>query len=314
MLADNAYVCYSTAMKARHYIVGGIILGVLSLLATAIVHFAALPVVLEPSGSVAIQQRNLFMFALIIMSTVAIPVFILLVIISWKYRAGNTKARYTPKWSSNRTLEAVWWVIPIMIVAVLSWVSWQSSHHLDPFTPIVSQKHTVKIQVVALQWKWLFIYPESSVASVNELYIPVNTPVEFSIASDAPMNSFWIPELGGQIYAMNGMDTKLHLIADKTGIFRGMSSNISGEGFADMNFLVYAVEEAVFMPTLMEKSNGKDSLTLTSYASLAEPNVLTEPQWYKAPDMTLFQSVIDKYALPHSVDPEYTDTIDKGGH
>lgn len=301
-------------MKARHYIVLGTIVAVLGLLAAAIFQFAKLPVVLAPAGSIAMQQRDLFMFALIIMSVVAIPVFILLGVISWKYRATNHKARYSPKWNSNNKLELLWWGIPVLIVGVLSLVAWRTSHSLDPFTPLQSEKQLVKVQVIALQWKWLFIYPDYSTASVNELYIPIDTPIEFSIAADAPMNSFWIPELGGQIYAMNGMSTMLHLKADKIGDYRGMSSNISGEGFADMTFIVHAVAHDKFMPKLTEKSAGKENLTLTSYASLAEPSVLTEPQWYKAFDNSLYQSVIDKYALPHTADPEYTDTMHHGGH
>lgn len=237
-------------MKARHWLVASIIVGVLATLTVVVGYFTIQPVVLQPSGSIAEAQRDLFLIALIIMSLVAVPVFLLLFYIAWRYRASNKKAVYRPNWDSSRLLETIWWGIPILIVVVLSVMTWRSSHELDPFRPIASPEESLQVQVVSLQWKWLFIYPTYGVASVNELVIPVNTPIAFEIAADSPMNSFWIPALGGQIYAMNGMKTALHLEANKIGEFRGLSSNISGEGFADMKFVVRSVSDESFVATM----------------------------------------------------------------
>lgn len=301
-------------MKVRHAIVAGIIIGVLLALGWAILTFTNAPIVLQPSGDIASSQRDLFIFASLLMALVAVPVFVLLGWISWHYRSGNRRAAYSPKWSSSVVFETIWWGIPLIIVVVLSIVTWQSSHHLDPFRPIASSSSTQRVQVVALRWKWLFIYPNQLAASVNELIIPEKTPVEFSIASDAPMNSFWIPELGGQIYAMNGMQTKLHLVASRTGIFRGMSANLSGEGFADMKFTVRAVSKQSFNSHIAQKTASGNILDMTEYAQLSEPGIMTEPKWYGLGDSTIYQSVIDKYMLPHSAQPSYTEDMDHMDH
>ncbi len=297
MLADNACVCYSNGMKVRHWAVVAAIVSVVLLLGVTLRLFVVDPILMQPSGSIGLAQRDLFLFALGIMSLVVIPVFGLLGFITWKYRATNKKARYAPNWSSSPLLETLWWGIPILIVAVLSIVAYQSSHKLSPFRPIESSAKTIDVQVIALQWKWLFIYPEYNVASVNELVIPVSQPVSFVIAADSPMNSFWIPELGGQIYAMNGMSTKLHLEANKVGEFRGLSSNLSGEGFADMKFTVKSVAANSFEATMSQKLDSQP-LDMSQYEALATPGVMTEPQWYKLADTQLFQKVIDKYMLP----------------
>lgn len=299
MLADNACVCYSYGMKVRHWAVVAAIVSVVLLLGVTLRLYVVDPIVMQPSGSIGMAQRDLFLFALGIMSLVVIPVFVLLGYIAWKYRATNKKARYAPNWSTSPLLETLWWGIPILVVAVLSLVAYQTSHKLSPFRPIESSAKTIDVQVIALQWKWLFIYPEYNVASVNELVIPVSQPVAFVIAADSPMNSFWIPELGGQIYAMNGMSTKLHLEASKTGEFRGLSSNLSGEGFADMKFAVKSVDASTFA-TIMRVNADSQPLDMTQYELLASPGVMTEPQWYKLADTKLFQNVIDKYMLPTS--------------
>ncbi len=286
-------------MKARHWAVVASVVFVVLLLGVTLSKFFINPVLMQPSGSIGLAQRDLFLFALGVMSLVAIPVFVLLGYIAWKYRATNKQARYAPNMSSNTALETLWWGIPILVVAVLSFVAYQSSHKLDPFRPIESSAKTIDVQVIALQWKWLFIYPEYNVASVNELVIPVSQPIAFSIAADSPMNSFWIPELGGQIYAMNGMSTKLHLEATRTGEFRGLSSNLSGEGFADMKFAVKSMDASTFAGIMKQKSEGQP-LDMLQYESLATPGVMTEPQWYRLADQQLYSKILDKYMLPSS--------------
>lgn len=317
MLADNAYVCYSNDMKWRHWLVASAIGLVIVFLALALNEFVISPVVLQPSGPIGAAQRDLFFIALGIMSLVAIPVFLLLFYIAWKYKATNKKSKYTPEWDSNKKLETIWWGIPIIVVGVLSVIAYQTAHTLDPFRPMDSGVKPIQVQVVALQWKWLFLYPEQRAASVNELIIPVSTPIEFTIASDAPMNSFWIPELGGQIYAMNGMSSKLHLQADRQGTFKGVSANLSGEGFADMKFTVRSVERSVFDATLAQKNRDSSSLDMSSYEALAVPSTLTEPQWYRLADAELHKKIVDKYMLPPSSEQGYDEdmhTMHEGIH
>lgn len=295
-------------MKGRHWLVAGVIGFVLLSLTIALVLFVKSPVLMQPSGTVGVAQRDLFIAALAIMSLVAVPVFVLLFFIAWKYKATNTKATYNPTWESNRLLETIWWGIPICIVVILSLIAYQTSHSLDPFRALESDVKPLKVQVVAMQWKWLFIYPDYNTASVNELYIPVSTPVSFLITADAPMNSFWIPELGGQVYAMNGMKTALHLEASKTGEFKGLSSNISGEGFADMKFTVRSVENAAFLSVMKQKITDMPPLDMSQYESLATPSVVTEPQWFRLADPQLHQKVVDKYMLPMDSTDNYDST------
>lgn len=272
---------------------------VLLLLTAAIMLFGNNYVVMSPAGTVGEQQRNLMVMATVIMSVVVVPVFALLFFIAWKYRAGNTKAKYQPTWDKNNSLEVLWWGIPIAVVVFLSIVVWQTSHSLDPFRALTHSQEPVRVQAVALQWKWLFIYPDEGVASVGDLPIPVNRPINFEIAADAPMNSFWIPELGGQIYAMNGMSTRLHLIANRTGEFRGVSSNISGEGFADMKFKVRSIDSAAFT-TWVADTKSHEPLSIAAYDQLHAPSVLSQPQYYRLEETGLYRMIINKYMLPHS--------------
>lgn len=295
-------------MKLRHWVVVGAIATVVIFLTVILDMFMISPIVLQPSGSVGMKQRDLFMAATIIMSLVVIPVFILLFYIAWRYRATNKRAAYTPEWQSNKLLETIWWGVPIVIVIVLSVIAYRSSHSLDPFRSLDSPVAPLRVQVVALQWKWLFIYPEHNVASVNELVIPVSTPVAFEITADAPMNSFWIPELGGQVYAMNGMTTELNLEANRVGDFKGVSANISGEGFADMKFTVRSVDNAQFLSTMKQKNADMPPIDLTRYEALAVPSVLTETQWFRLADNDLHNKIVHKYMLPAEQAPGYDNT------
>jgi cytochrome o ubiquinol oxidase subunit 2 len=297
-----------TDMKLRHWFVVGAIATVVIFLTVILYMFMISPIVLQPSGSVGMKQRDLFVAATIIMSLVVIPVFVLLFYIAWKYRATNKKATYTPDWQSNKLLETIWWGVPIIIVVVLSVIAYRSSHSLDPFRSLDSPVAPVRVQVVALQWKWLFIYPDHNVASVNELVIPVSTPITFEITADAPMNSFWIPELGGQVYAMNGMTTELNLEANRIGDFKGVSANISGEGFADMKFTVRAVDNTRFLSTMKQKNADTPPIDMIRYEALAEPSVLTEPQWFRLAESDLHNKIVHKYMLPAEEAAGYDDS------
>lgn len=255
--------------------------------------------ILQPEGAIASQQRDLLYMATGLMLLVVVPVFILTIVIPWKYRAGNKKATHEPEWDHNRVLEAVWWGFPLLIIVVLAIYTYMSSHQLDPYKQLESNTPPVKVQVIALQWKWLFIYPEHGVAVVNELDIPEKTPINFQITSDAPMNSFWIPSLGGQVYAMTGMTTKLHLIADKTGTYNGSSSNLSGEGFAGMKFKALSMSETDFNNWVQTVKRSSPSLNEAMYNELAKPSKNNKVETFVLEDKDLYDTIIMKYMAPH---------------
>ena len=255
--------------------------------------------VLMPEGVIADKQRNLIIFATLLGLLVVVPVFIMLFFVAVKYRESNTKAKYSPEWDSNRWIEGLWWGIPLVIIAVLGVVTWQSSHELDPYRPLDSERKPLNVQVVALQWKWLFIYPDQGIASVNALHMPANTPVNFELTADAPMNSFWIPSLGSQIYAMSGMTSKLHLEANNTGSYDGMSANISGEGFSKMRFKANAMSVADFNEWVAKTQDSHDGLDMTRYDTLADPGVEESPSYYVLKKGDLYDTIVMKYMGSH---------------
>jgi cytochrome o ubiquinol oxidase subunit 2 len=254
--------------------------------------------VLNPKGPIAAQEKHLMIVAVLLMLIVVIPVFVLTFSIAWHFRASNTKAKYTPDWDRNKGYETIWWTVPLLLIVALSTITWRSSHTLDPSRPINSTVPPVVVQAVALQWKWLFIYPEQHIASVNYLQFPKNTPVNFQITSDSTMNSFWIPQLGGQIYAMAGMSTQLHLLASSEGSFRGDSANISGKGFAGMNFVAKATSQQDFDKWVTATQNSSNQLGMAAYTALAEPSSYTHPEAYSLQAQGLYDTIIGKFAGP----------------
>lgn len=254
--------------------------------------------VLQPQGTIANQQRDLLVIATLLMLIVVIPVYILTFAIAWKYRASNTKAKYSPNLTGNRKAEAVWWGIPMAIIAILAVITWQTSHSLDPFKALSSEKQPINIQVVALQWKWLFIYPEHDIAAINHVEFPEKTPVNFVITSDAPMNSFWIPSLGGQIYAMAGMSTKLHLMSDTVGTYKGSSANISGEGFSDMRFIARSSTSEGFEDWVQKTKQSNDKLSVDEYEKLSQKSRNNKVKYYSSVDNGLYDTIIMKYMRP----------------
>ncbi len=252
-------------------------------------------VVLEPAGEIAEKQRNLLIFASLLSLVVIIPVFALTFFIVWRYRESNHKATYRPNWSHSKSLEVLWWGIPIIIICVLAVVTWRSSHDLDPYKPLEATNKPLQIQVVALQWRWLFIYPEQNIASLNYVQFPERTPVEFTITADAPMNSFWIPQLGGQVYAMAGMKTKLHLIADEPGTYDGSSANLSGEGFASMRFTAESSSQAAFDAWVRSVRASGSHLDVQAYDQLAAPNDSNTIIYFSSREATLYDTVVGKY-------------------
>lgn len=254
--------------------------------------------VLNPKGEVAQKQRDVLIFSVLLISIVVVPVFTLLGIFAWRYRDGNKRASYRPDWDNNRWLEIIWWGIPFVIILILAIVTWRTSHELDPFKELSSSTKPLKVQVVALQWKWLFIYPEQKIASVNMLHIPEDTPINFEVTSDAPMNAFWIPSLGSQVYAMSGMSMKLHLSASEPGDYKGSSSNISGEHFADMAFTARATTGQDFDRWVTTTQGSMRHLDQAAYDELAKPGTNKEPVYYKLTKNDLYDGIIMKYMMP----------------
>lgn len=252
--------------------------------------------VFEPAGWVALQQKKLLIFAAILCLFVVVPVFTMLLWFAWRYREGNQKKHtYSPEWSKNTKLELLWWGIPIILIIVLGTVTWVTTHQLDPYKKITSKNKTIDVQVVALQWKWLFIYPQYGVASVNELAMPVDYPVSFRLTADAPMSSFWVPRLGSQIYSMNSMASQLNLIANQTGKFTGYNTNINGEGYADMKFWVSAMPKNEFDTWIKTGQASSNMLTLESYQKLAKPSKNIPTKRYMLMQNDLFDTIVMKY-------------------
>lgn len=288
------------------------IFALIGLLATAFIGVAIWYVstlhidMLNPKGLIALKEYNLLVFTTLLGMVIVVPVFVIAIIVAWRYRESNTKATYTPDVSGNRLAEIIWWGIPIILIAILSVVTWYSTHDLDPHKPLASNVKPVTVQVVALDWKWLFIYPEQNIATVNLVQFPVNTPINFEITADAPMNSFWIPKLGGQIYAMAGMTTKLHLNATEVGDYKGSSANISGEGFAGMKFTARASTDEDFNEWIASAKKSPLSLTAAEYTKLAAPSKNNPETLYGTSETELYDTILMKYMMPTKTDSSTT--------
>lgn len=256
--------------------------------------------VLDPKGQVGMDEKNLIILCTILMLIVVVPVIFLTLYFAWKYRASRDFEIYTPKWAHSTKIEAVVWSIPILIVVSLSVITWRSTHALDPYAPLEGQGEHLTVEVVSLNWKWLFIYPEQGIATVNELVFPANKPVAFKITSESTMNSFFIPQLGSQIYSMAGMETKLHLIADEPGTYKGISSNYSGAGFTGMKFNAIATPtEDDFEAWVASVKQSQTSLTSGAYEQLAEPSENNPVTYFSKVDDGLFHNIVMKIGRAH---------------
>jgi cytochrome o ubiquinol oxidase subunit II len=254
--------------------------------------------VLDPHGPVSAAERLILLNATAIMLVVVVPVIVLTLVFAWWYRASNKAAAYRPEWSYSGHIELVVWSIPAMVVILLAGVGWTGSHVLDPARKLNAEGETLRIQVVSLDWKWLFIYPDQHIATVNELYIPAGTPIEFMLTSGSVMNSFFVPQLGSQIYTMPGMVTRLNLLADKAGDYPGLSSQFSGNGFSDMHFLVHALPAAQFGQWLARAQGTESTLDQSTYGKLAEASVNLPVQAYGRVDPMLFERIVKATAHP----------------
>lgn len=267
--------------------------------------------ILDPQGVIALAEKNLMITAVLLMLIPVIPIFFMLAWFSYAYRAGNTKAKYMPDWHSNMIIEAVWWTIPTIIVIILGIMTWKSTHELDPYKPLDSSVPPITIQVVALDWKWLFIYPNERIATVNYVVFPQDVPVNFRITADAPMNAFHIPQLGGQVYAMKGMTAQLHLMASAVGDYKGLSTNFSGDGFSDMRFVAHVVTDDEYKSWVDEVKGGTGTLSKELYDNvLVKPSVNNPADIYSNVEENLYTTIIMKFmpSMQHHMIDESVET------
>ncbi len=264
----------------------------LSALPFAILSGCAGPSVLSPHGTVAAANRAILLNSLCVMLVVVIPTIVGIGLFAWWFRASNTKARYRPDFAFSGRLELLIWSVPFLVILFLGGIIWIGSHELDPYKPLQSDKKPLEVQVVSLDWKWLFIYPDLHLASVNELVVPAGTPIHLSLTSGSVMNSFFVPQLGSMVAVMYGMVTQLHLMADHTGDFYGQSTQFSGQGFADMNFRVrsMAPEAFSFWAASLQQSNAL--LDLPAYQALEAPSQNVPARSFGKVEPGLFDKIV----------------------
>lgn len=259
-------------------------------------------VVLNPAGDVAAQQGKLVVDSTLLMLLIIVPVIALTLLFAWRYRASNEKATYTPDWDHSTQLELIIWAAPLVIIIALGAMTWISTHTLDPYRPLSrlaagkplpADVKPLEIQVVALDWKWLFLYPEQGIATVNEVAAPVDRPIRFRITASANMNSFYIPALAGQIYAMPGMETQLHAVINKAGNYEGFSGNYSGAGFSDMKFRFHGVSAAEFDAWVQQNRAAGDALDREHYLALKQPSVREPVRRYGRVDADLYHAILN---------------------
>ena len=259
-------------------------------------------VVMDPKGPIGVQEKDLIILAVLLMLIPVVPVIFMTIWFAWRYRASNTKATYQPDFEHSNRIEAVVWAIPTLIIIALGAVTWVSTHELDPRAPLAPHEtktanvKPIEVEVVSLDWKWLFIYPEYNIATVNEMALPVGTPVHFKLTSATVMNSFFIPQLGSQIYTMTGMETQLSLRADHPGSYDGISANYSGHGFAGMKFQALAMDDAGFKAWVAKAQASQASLDAAAYTQIAKPDLVFKPVYYASVEPDLFHKVLNNCA------------------
>ncbi len=267
-------------------------------------------VVMDPSGDIARQQADLIVISTLLMLIIIVPVIALTVFFAWRYRAQNTSAEYEPDWDHSTRLELLIWGAPLLIIIVLGLITWISTHTLEPTrpldrleagSPVPEGVEPLEIRVVALDWKWLFIYPEQNVATINQLVIPVDVPVRFDITASTVMNSFYIPALAGQIYAMPGMENSLNAVLNEPGTFEGFSANYSGAGFSDMRFRMEGVTDAGFQGWVRDIQNDPDTLDSAAYLILEQPSVRHEVERFGRVEQGLYDAIVKRCIGEHAV-------------
>ncbi|HUN96894.1 MAG TPA: ubiquinol oxidase subunit II [Bradyrhizobium sp.] len=263
-------------------------------------------VVLDPSGDVARQQRDLVVIATIFMLLIVVPVMALTVSFAWRYRHSNHNARYEPDWDHSTELELLIWTAPLLIIICLGALTWMGTHLLDPYRTLgrfgdqrpAAEIRPLEVDVVALDWKWLFIYPEYGIAAVNELAAPINRAIDFRITSSSVMNSFYVPALAGQIYAMAGMETKLHAVINQPGTYKGFSANYSGAGFSGMRFDFHGLAAGAFDDWVAHAKAAADELSRAHYLELERPSENVPVRYYAAVDPSLYGAILNMCVTP----------------
>ena len=254
--------------------------------------------VLDPKGSVGQANKIILIDSVAIMLAIVVPTIAATLAAAWWYRSSNTRARYLPDFEYSGQLELIVWAIPLLTIMLLGGVTWIGAHDLDPAKPIVSKEEPLNVQVVSLDWKWLFIYPDQHVASVNRLVVPAGTPIRFSLTSGSVMTAFFVPQLGSMIYTMNRMRTQLNLLADDPGTFRGLATQISGDGFASMHFEVEAKSQEDFYAWLGKARADGPELTPESYIELSKQSVVPAPYTFRTVADGLFDKILDQTLPP----------------
>ncbi|MBC7414185.1 MAG: ubiquinol oxidase subunit II [Herminiimonas sp.] len=278
-------------------------------------------VLLNASGDIARQQGNLILVSTFLMALIIVPVLVCIVVFAWRYRKNNTDATYKPDWNHSTQLELVIWGAPLLIIIALGLVTWITTHTLDPYRPLTrldasrpipAGTKPLLVEVVALDWKWLFIYPELGIASVNELATPVDVPVRFKITASSVMNSFYIPALAGQIYAMPGMETSLYAVLNKQGVYDGFSANFSGAGFSDMRFKLRGMDQAGFDRWVETTRAGGGALDRGAYLDLEKPTVKEPVHRYATVAPDLYGAILNRCVAPGTTC--MSDTMAAAGH
>ena len=260
-------------------------------------------VVLDPAGDIAARQGDLIVVATALMLIVIVPVIALTLLFAWRYRASNRAAKYTPDWDHSTQLELVIWGVPLLIIIALGAVTWISTHLLDPYRPLdrIAEGRPVpedvkplEVQVVALDWKWLFVYPEQGIATVNELAVPVDRPLRFRITASSVMNTFYVPAMAGMIYGMPGMETELNAVVNERGVYDGFSANYSGAGFSHMRFKVHGLDDAGFDGWVRRVRESPLALSRPAYLELEKPSKREPVRHYSHVDGLLFDAVVNR--------------------
>ncbi len=267
-------------------------------------------VLLNPPGDVARQQSDVMITSVVLISLIIVPVLVAIGVIAWRYRASNRKARYQPDWEHSSQLELVVWAAPLLIIIALGAVTWIGTHQLDPYRPLsrvddgslINYKaRALEIEVVSLDWKWLFFYPQYGIATVNDVAAPVKVPIHFKLTSSRMMNSFFVPALVGQIYTMAGMQTELHAAIEKPGVYKGFSANYSGLGYTDMRFTFRALSRKGFEKWIAKARASGHVLSLPAYRKLVEPSRNVPAEYFSTYASGLYHRILNMCTLPGQV-------------
>lgn len=280
-----------------------LVIGVLAVLSAAFAIYYVLnhekTLLTHPKGIIAQSELSVIITSYLLMLIIILPTFVLLFVVAWKYHAKNKKAKYDPEQKPRAFKEVILWIIPSSVIAVMAVITWDVAHKLDPYRPLVSDIRPLTIQVVALDWKWLFIYPEQGIATVNLIQFPEKVPIHFDLAADgSPMNSFWVPQLSGQIYAMTGMITQLNIMADEIGEYAGRAAEINGRGYADMTFVVKSTSQSDFEEWVAKVKKSPLKLTSSVYNEMIKPSEKNPIALYSDVDDGLFNDLVMKYMHP----------------